>query len=131
MRVIFGADKLEGGEIAVNGQTVKINSPAQALKLGIGLIPEDRKQHGAFLNMTIAWNICISNIRSISKYSVVNQKAEKTLAQSYKDLLNIKTPSLQQKVMNLSGGNQQKVVLAKVLAAKTDLLIFDEPDTWH
>lgn len=127
MRVIFGAEKLERGEISVNGCPVRIKSPAKALELGIGLIPEDRKQHGAFLTMSIAWNICISNIRSISKYGIVNRKAEKDLAKTYHALLNIKTPSTEQKVMNLSGGNQQKVVLAKMLAARTDVLIFDEP----
>lgn len=127
MRVVFGAEKLEQGEILVKGCPVKIKSPARAIKLGIGLIPEDRKQQGAFLTMTIEWNICISNIQSLSRYWVVSKKAEKTQAQEYRDLLYIKTPSLAQRVMNLSGGNQQKVVLAKVLAAKTDVLIFDEP----
>lgn len=127
MRVIYGAEKLESGDILLDGKQVRISSPAKALDLGIGLIPEDRKHQGAFLQMTIAWNICISNIRSLSKYLVVNKKAEEDQARKYRDILNIKTPSLEQKVMNLSGGNQQKVVLAKVLAAKTDVLIFDEP----
>ncbi len=127
MRIIYGAEKLESGEILVGGKLARINSPAKALKLGIGLIPEDRKQQGAFLTMSIAWNICISNIKRISKYGVVNRKMEQELSKTYYDLLNIKAPSMEQQVSNLSGGNQQKVVLAKVLAARTDVLIFDEP----
>ncbi len=127
MRVIYGAEKAERGEILVKNRPVRIKSPAQALSLGIGLIPEDRKQQGAFLQMTITWNNAISNIRSLSRFLVVNRKAEAAQAEQYCRLLNIKTPSLSQKVMNLSGGNQQKVVLAKVMAAKTDVLIFDEP----
>jgi ribose transport system ATP-binding protein len=127
MRLIYGADKVEAGEIFIKGNKVKIKSPAQALQLGIGLIPEDRKLHGAFLGNSISWNICISNIKKIAKYGVVNRKVEKKQGEEYQDKLKIKTPSLEQKVMNLSGGNQQKVVLAKVLAASTDVLIFDEP----
>lgn len=127
IRVIFGAEKLERGEIFVLGKPRKITSPAKALDLGIGLIPEDRKEHGVFLTMSIAWNISISTIKSISKYGIVNRKSEKELAKSYGEMLRIRTPSLEQKVAHLSGGNQQKVVLAKALAAKTDILIFDEP----
>lgn len=127
VRVIYGAEKLESGEILIENKPVKINSPSRALQLGIGLIPEDRKHHGAFLRMTIAWNICISNIKQLSKHGFVLRKAEKQQAQDYCSQLNIKTPSLEQKVLNLSGGNQQKVVLAKVLAAQTNIIIFDEP----
>lgn len=127
MRVIYGADRIERGEILVKGVPVKIKSPSGALEMGIGLIPEDRKNHGVFLQNSINWNISISNIRRISKYFVLNKKAEKEQAQKYGRLLRIKAPSMEQKVMNLSGGNQQKVVLAKVMAAQTDILIFDEP----
>jgi ribose transport system ATP-binding protein len=127
MRVVYGADAMSGGEIRINGRRVRVKSPSHALELGIGLIPEDRKHHGAFLLNTIRWNICISNIKEISKLGVVSRKQENEQAEAYRLKLKIKTPSLEQKVQNLSGGNQQKVVLAKVLAANTDVLIFDEP----
>jgi ribose transport system ATP-binding protein len=127
MRIVYGADKLDSGEILLNGKPVFIKSPAKALKLGIGLIPEDRKIHGVFLQMTIAWNITISNIKTLSKWGVINRKKEKIQAEEYRKKLNIKTPSIQQKVLNLSGGNQQKVVLAKVLASQSGVIIFDEP----
>ena len=127
MRVIFGADKKLGGTVSVNGQAVHIRSPKEALKLGIGLIPEDRKMQGCFLNSSIEWNISISNIQKLTTAHVVDKKKIRRQAEYYEKMLNIKTPSLEQKVRNLSGGNQQKVVLAKVLAADTDIIIFDEP----
>ncbi|MCF0132413.1 MAG: sugar ABC transporter ATP-binding protein, partial [Blautia sp.] len=127
MRTVFGADKRLGGQIFLNGKEIDIKTPQQALESGIGLIPEDRKEQGCFLNMTIEWNISISNIRNLTKNGMVNKKMITQSAEDYRKKLNIKTPSLEQKVGNLSGGNQQKVVLAKVMAANTDILIFDEP----
>jgi len=126
-RMIFGADKYMAGEILINDQPVIIKSPKHAIKLGVGLIPEDRKLHGVFLGMGIDWNISISNIKSLSKNGVVDKKAVFAQAKQYINSLNIKTPYIDQKVMNLSGGNQQKVVLAKVLATNSDIIIFDEP----
>lgn len=126
-RMIFGADKMEQGEIKIDGRMVKIRSPKEAIELGIGLIPEDRKAHGAFLTMGIDWNISISNIKKLSKRGLVDLKAIQTQAEGYIKHLFIKTPFIDQKVMNLSGGNQQKVVLAKVLATRSNILIFDEP----
>jgi ABC-type sugar transport system, ATPase component len=127
VRMISGADKKEKGEILIDGRLVSINSPKQAIKLGIGLIPEDRKVQGCFLSMDIKWNISISNIKKLMKNGIVDFQRENMQAQYYKDLLRIKTPSLRQKVNNLSGGNQQKVVLSKVLAADSKIIIFDEP----
>ena len=127
MRLIYGADKRTGGVIRLSGQEVRIRKTADALHNGIGLIPEDRKLQGCFLKMSIKWNIAISNLRGISKNLVVNRKQERDQAAEYIRRLKIKTPSMDQKVGNLSGGNQQKVVLAKVLAAKSDVIIFDEP----
>ncbi len=127
MRLIFGADRREGGEVLVGGAPVRIKSPTDALDKGIGLIPEDRKATGAFLGNSIAWNICISSIKKVSKGLVVSEKREREMAAFYHEKLRIKTPSLDQLVLNLSGGNQQKVVLAKVMAADTEVLIFDEP----
>jgi len=126
-RVIFGAEPAESGEILLEGKPVQINSPQQAIALGIGLIPEDRKHQGVFLDMDIKWNISFSQVRHLSRYAVVDTRQEAVIAEKYRDLLQIKTPGLGQQVKNLSGGNQQKVVLAKSLAAQSKVLIFDEP----
>lgn len=127
VRTIFGADKKLGGTVILNGKEIKIKSPKDAIEAGIGLIPEDRKDQGCFLNMTIEWNISISNIKKLTSNRLVSKRKIAGQAEEYKNKLNIKTPSLQQRVGNLSGGNQQKVVLAKVLAANSDIIIFDEP----
>lgn len=127
VRLICGADKKEKGIVYLNGQEVSIRSPKEALAKGIGLIPEDRKHDGCFLDMSIRWNISVAVLRKISKKGFVLQKEEQKLGNLYQENLKIKTPSLEQKVGNLSGGNQQKVVLAKVLACETEVIIFDEP----
>ncbi len=126
-RVIFGAEPAESGEILIEGRPVQIRSPEEAIRLGIGLIPEDRKNQGVFLDMDIKWNISFSQVRRLSRRTVVDTRQELSVAEKYRDLLKIKTPSLGQQVKNLSGGNQQKVVLAKSLAAESKILIFDEP----
>ncbi len=126
-RVIFGADKMDKGEILIHGKKVHIQLPKDAIKHGIGLIPEDRKLQGCFLEKQIRWNISIANIRELSSRFIIDNKKETTQTATYKSLLNIKTPSLEQMTKNLSGGNQQKVVLAKTLATNSEILIFDEP----
>ena len=126
-QLLFGAAHKEQGEILINGNPVKIKSPSDAIQHSIGLLTEDRKGQGLFLEMAVNWNISFPIVRRISKYGVVNTKVEDKIANKYKDRINIKTPSLLQQVINLSGGNQQKVVLAKSLAAESDILIFDEP----
>jgi ribose transport system ATP-binding protein len=126
-QLLFGAAHMEEGEIWINGNPVKIKSPSDAIEHKIGFLTEDRKGQGLFLEMSVKWNISFPIVKRISKYSVVNTKVEDSIANKYKDRINIKTPSLQQQVINLSGGNQQKVVLAKSLAAESDILIFDEP----
>ncbi|MEG0743029.1 MAG: sugar ABC transporter ATP-binding protein [Clostridia bacterium] len=126
-RLIFGADKIESGHVYVQGKEVHCHLPSQAIAYGIGLIPEDRKQDGCFLEKPIDWNCSIANIRTLSCHGVVDCKQEAEQAKAYQQLLNIKTPSLQQLTQNLSGGNQQKVVLAKTLATNSAVLIFDEP----
>lgn len=127
MRTIFGADKKLGGKVYINGKETEISSPEDAIRSGIGLIPEDRKGQGCFLNNTVEWNISIGNIRKLTTNRVIDKKKIRNQAEAYREMLTIKTPSLTQRVGNLSGGNQQKVVLAKVLAANTDIIIFDEP----
>jgi len=126
-RVIFGAEKKDSGEVLIGGKTVNIKSPRDAIKHGIGLIPEDRKNQGCIIDMDIMWNISFTNIKNISKFLIVDKKKEEEAAKKYSELLKIKTPSLIQSVKNLSGGNQQKVVLAKTLATNSSILIFDEP----
>ena len=127
MRVIYGADPIESGKIFVEGKQVRIRSCSDAIKNGIGYIPEDRKNQGVFLRSTIKWNTVINNIQGYSKGIFVDEKQEDAVAQDYKERFSIRTPSLEQKVGNLSGGNQQKVVIAKTLAANSNIIIFDEP----
>jgi ribose transport system ATP-binding protein len=125
--VIYGSARKEGGEIWVKGKKEEIHSPSKAIRSGIGLIPEDRKNHGCIINADVRFNISLSVFNTLAKWSLLDEKKINTLAAYYQDKLNIRTPSLQQRLRNLSGGNQQKVVLAKTLAANTDILIFDEP----
>jgi len=127
-QLIFGAVPAENGEIVINGNPVRISSPLDAIKHRIGFLTEDRKGQGLFLYMSVKWNIVFPILEKISKYNiVVDTKKEEEIAGHYKERINIKTPSLTQQVINLSGGNQQKVVLAKSLAAESDIIIFDEP----
>lgn len=126
-KLIYGAVLLESGEIYLKGKKVTYHSPRQAIELGIGLIPEDRKSEGVFLNFSIRWNIPIMTLAGLSRFLVVDQKKTSEIAKEYAERLRIKTPSLDQYVRNLSGGNQQKVVVAKTLAAHTEVIIFDEP----
>lgn len=125
--LIFGAKKIESGKLIWKGKNVSFACPQEAIAAGIVLCPEDRKQQGLCLPMTIRDNISLSSTRKLSKLSVLNKKKMDEVSNSYKEKLQIKTPSLQQQVKNLSGGNQQKVVLAKGLATSPELVIFDEP----
>ncbi len=126
-RAIFGADNILEGDIFINGKKVRIKSPSQAIKNGIGLIPEDRKQQGVLLRMSVRDNISYSSLNKLSKYGLINRKKEKISIEKICTDLKIKTPTLDQLVKNLSGGNQQKVVLAKWLLMDSKILIFDEP----
>lgn len=126
-KVIYGAAKMTSGEIWVKGKKVHIGSPRHAIALGIGYIPEDRKNEGCFLNFPVDWNISISNLPGMSKGVVMLKKKIEAVGEEYIEKLSIKTPSQTQYVKNLSGGNQQKVVVAKTLVAQTDIIIFDEP----
>lgn len=127
MRVLYGADRMEAGKIFVRGEEAHIRNCEDAIGLGIGYIPEDRKAQGVFLRMSVKWNTVINNLKSFSDGMFVNNRKENEVAEEYKQKFGIKTPTLEQKVMNLSGGNQQKVVIAKTLAANCEIIIFDEP----
>lgn len=126
-RAIFGADKTFHKEVFVDGKLVEINSITSAIKNGIGYITEDRKKDGLALNMTVERNVNMAYISSLCKNGFVNENAAKVNADKYINSLRIKTPSMFQKVRNLSGGNQQKIVLAKWLCNDIKVLIFDEP----
>ncbi|MBF9015995.1 MULTISPECIES: sugar ABC transporter ATP-binding protein [unclassified Oceanispirochaeta] len=126
-RALFGLDRLESGEILLNGSKVTNKNPGAAIANGIGLIPEDRKDQGVLLNLSIRENIGYTFIQKISDGIFINRRKEKKLVDDFTKRLAIKCSSVEQRVSNLSGGNQQKVVLAKWLAGDCDVLIFDEP----
>jgi ribose transport system ATP-binding protein len=127
MRFLFGADQKSGGSIKLFGKEVQIRNPRDAVNKGIGLIPEDRKLHGVVLGFPIRWNITLAIVKVLSKFSFLNKAQEKKISGDLITALKIKTPGAMQITRNLSGGNQQKVALAKWLAADCDILIFDEP----
>ena len=126
-QVIFGAKPKDSGRILLNGKEINPQSPRQAIDLGIALVPEDRKRHGALLGVSIKNNINMPTYKRISTASVINSGVEKKTAEKYRNEIQIKCPTINQLVKNLSGGNQQKVILGKWLAADSQLIIFDEP----
>ncbi|MFC4222325.1 sugar ABC transporter ATP-binding protein [Lysinibacter cavernae] len=126
-RAIVGADPISAGTITLAGKEVRIGSPAVAASLGIGYLSEDRKTLGLLLERDVAENIALSSLPSYTAAGFVNSGRIRDTARDYVQKLSIKTPSIQQDVKNLSGGNQQKVVIAKWLVKDCDVLIFDEP----
>ena len=126
-RAIFGDLRFDSGEILVQGQPVTPRSPRDAISAGIGLVPEDRKDQGLVTGLSVQQNISMPLMRALSRFSVIGLAREKALAREYVQRLAIRTPSIDQKVMYLSGGNQQRVVIAKWLATKPKVLIVDEP----
>ena len=125
--LLFGVKPKTGGQIIFKGREIAPRTPQEAIDLGIALVPEDRKRQGALLEIDIKGNISMPILRRISRLFIVNRKREVKIANEYKESIRIKTPSLTQKVKNLSGGNQQKVIIAKWLASNADLIILDEP----
>jgi ribose transport system ATP-binding protein len=126
-RAICGIDPIASGSILVRGREARIACPRDAIGLGIGYIPEDRKRLGILLDMDVNENITLPALRSLSRRGLVDRRRQRKLSSEYAARLRIKTPSVDRVVRELSGGNQQKVVLAKWLAKACDLLIFDEP----
>ena len=127
LRCIFGADPSDSGEISVRGRRVPINSPQQGIRAGIGLLPENRKTAGLAMSLGVDINVNLASYDLISRAGFVNLHREASRARRFVSDLTIRTPSIKQKVRNLSGGNQQKVVVAKWLSRESDIFIFDEP----
>jgi ribose transport system ATP-binding protein len=126
-RVVFGADPKKNGAIYFDGKEISPRSPREAIDIGIGLLTEDRNKYGLIMQMNVRENISLSNLQEVVKGLFVNRAKENAVAEKYSGDLRIKTPSIEQEVEHLSGGNRQKVVLARWLFTKSKLLIFDEP----
>lgn len=127
MRMIFGADPKRTGDVYLNGEKLNIKSPQDAIKYRIGFVTEDRKNEGLLLPQSVSTNIVVVALDKIKKKGLLNYGLQKESAEKYVDTLRIVTPTVDQHAMNLSGGNQQKVVIAKWLFADCDVIIMDEP----
>ena len=127
MRVLFGADPADHVEIILDGKQYQFRDPSEAIEAGFIYMTEDRKHDGLALGLDVEANITLGSLKKFSRNGVMKDKAASQNASDFCQKLHIRTPSTQQKARYLSGGNQQKVVLAKVLAANTDIIIFDEP----
>ncbi|MDQ1735788.1 MAG: ribose transport system ATP-binding protein [Pseudonocardiales bacterium] len=127
-RIILGADRADKGQISVNGKQVRIRNPRDAYKLGIAIVPEERKTQAVLGDFSLAKNISISDLSRVTRgRMIIDRSAERKLANVYVRDLEVKTSGIQQKIRNLSGGNQQKIVIARCLFTRPALMIFDEP----
>jgi ribose transport system ATP-binding protein len=126
-RAIFGAERLDSGSIMLGDTPVSIRSPREAIRQGIAYLSEDRKKDGLALSMPVAVNITLANVRAISSHGFLRFSEETAVARRYVRELNIRTPTVAQTVRNLSGGNQQKIVIGKWLYRGSRILFFDEP----
>ena len=126
-RLIFGADKKDSGKIFINGKEVTIHTPQDAVAHGIGYLSEDRKRYGLIVDKSVEENTVISSLNDFVKGIFIDKAKSKEVSKKYVESLKTKTPSVSQLVKKLSGGNQQKVVIAKWLVRNSDILIFDEP----
>lgn len=127
LRAIVGADPIDGGEIELHGKPVRIPSPRAAVRYGLGFAPEDRKTEGLFLARSVKFNITISRLKEFLNVSLINLLQERDRVNELSRAFRVKTPTIETPVGNLSGGNQQKCVLAKQINAKCDILLVDEP----
>ena len=126
-QAIFGTLPPESGTIEIEGRSVNIRGPEDAIRLGIAYVPEDRGRQGLITAMNVGQNVAMTRLKQLTRGPFLDFKAEKTLAEDYVARLRIKTPNVRETVRNLSGGNQQKIVVAKWLATKPRILIVDEP----
>jgi ABC-type sugar transport system ATPase subunit len=127
MEALFGYTRLDAGEIYIHGQKVTITMPRDALKYRMALLTEDRKGTGCFLPLTIRDNMTVASIEQYTRHGFIHKKAMERACLEQKQKLAIKTPSLNQLIKNLSGGNQQKVLVARWLMTNPEILIVDEP----
>jgi len=126
-RAVFGADRFDAGQILLHGRKVDIASPAHAIRKGIALVPEDRKRQGILAHLSIKHNITLTALRDFSRGGFIDMRREHAHAQDYAASMRIAAPDLERWVHYLSGGNQQKVVIAKWLSSRADIFLFDEP----
>ena len=126
-QALFGLDHVSRGDISLRGQRVRVDTPAEAISLGIGLVPEDRKRQGLVPQESALHNLSLAILRRLSRLGWLRRREERSVAQEFFDRLRVRAPSLDAVVAGLSGGNQQKIVLARWLAARANVLILDEP----
>jgi ribose transport system ATP-binding protein len=126
-RAIFGADPIDSGRIFLHGKPVKLRTPADAIANHIALVPEDRKRQGIFASLSVRENVVLSALGRFSRRGILNLRSEKRRAQEFVTSLHIATPDLEKRLLDLSGGNQQKVVIAKWLNTEAEVFLFDEP----
>ena len=126
-RAVFGADRYDAGEVRLAGRVVRFRSPADAIAAGVGMVPEDRKGLALFADKPVRWNVSMAVLPRLGRRGVVSRRRERALAEAYVRRLGVRTPGVETVVRALSGGNQQKTVLARWLATEPKLLILDEP----
>src|SRR6185295_7976880 len=126
-RAIFGADPIDSGRIFLNGKPVQVRTPAHAIANRVALVPEDRKRQGIFAVLSVRENIVLSALRLFSRKGILDLRGERRRAQELVSALRVATPDVEKRVLDLSGGNQQKVVIAKWLNTDAEVFLFDEP----
>jgi ribose transport system ATP-binding protein len=126
-RTLFGIDRILGGQVKLDGTAIKVTSPRQAIDQGIYLVPEDRKRMGLIQDMPIAENITLASLGAYARLWLIDRGSERTVSSTQRARLSIRAPGDETQVVTLSGGNQQKVVLAKWLSMRPKIVIFDEP----
>jgi ribose transport system ATP-binding protein len=127
MKCVFGIDRIYEGGVFIDGARVNIKTPEDAMRYGIALVPESRKAEALYGEQSVMFNITLGSLREFIRGIFVDKPKEETITQTYVDMLRIKTPDFAQRIQNLSGGNQQKAIIGRALAARPRVLILDEP----